>query len=77
MFIIGLTGGIGSGKSTIARQFEALGIDCIDADQIARDVVNPGMPALDQIAQHFGNSVRITSYNVCYTKLLRSALRTE
>jgi len=57
MFIIGLTGGIGSGKSTIARQFDALGIECIDADQIAREVVNPGMPALDQIAQHFGQSI--------------------
>ncbi len=57
MFIVGLTGGIGSGKSTIAQHFEKLGIQCIDADQIARDVVNPGMPALDKITQHFGNEI--------------------
>ena len=57
MFIIGLTGGIGSGKSTIAEHFAALGIPCIDADQTARDVVQPGEPALAAIAQHFGQDV--------------------
>ena len=57
MFIIGLTGGIGSGKSTIAEHFTALGIPCIDADQTARDVVQPGEPALAAIAQHFGQDV--------------------
>ena len=57
MFIIGLTGGIGSGKSTIAKHFTALGIPCIDADQTARDVVQPGEPALAAIAQHFGQEV--------------------
>lgn len=57
MFIIGLTGGIGSGKSTIAEHFTALGIPCIDADQTARDVVQPGEPALAAIAQYFGQDV--------------------
>lgn len=57
MFIIGLTGGIGSGKSTIAEHFTALGIPCIDADQTARDVVQPGEPALTAITQHFGPEV--------------------
>ena len=57
MFIIGLTGGIGSGKSTIAEHFTVLGIPCIDADQTARDVVQPGEPALAAIAQHFGQDV--------------------
>ena len=54
MFVVGLTGGIGSGKSTIAAQFEALGIELIDADLLAREVVEPGSPALAAIAAHFG-----------------------
>lgn len=57
MFIVGLTGGIGCGKSTVARHFIDLGITCIDADQTARDVVEPGEPALTAIAQHFGQEV--------------------
>lgn len=52
--IIGLTGGIGSGKSTVAEQFAALGIVSVDADQASRAVVEPGMPALDYIEEHFG-----------------------
>lgn len=57
MFIVGLTGGIGSGKSTVARDFTALGVPCIDADQTARDVVEPGEPALAAIVQHFGRDI--------------------
>lgn len=57
MLIVGLTGGIGSGKSTVAQHFIDLGIHCIDADQIAREVVQPGEPALDAIRQYFGPSV--------------------
>ena len=52
---IGLTGGIASGKSTVARAFEALGVTVIDADRIARQVVEPGSPALAAIASRFGN----------------------
>ena len=52
--LIGLTGGIGSGKSTVAEQFAALGIVSVDADQASRAVVEPGMPALDYIEEHFG-----------------------
>ena len=51
---IGLTGGIGSGKTTVSNCFEALGIDIIDADVIARKVVAVNSPALNAIAQHFG-----------------------
>lgn len=54
MLIIGLTGGIGSGKSTVAHHFETLGIPVIDADVITRDLVAPGQPALQEIAQQFG-----------------------
>lgn len=57
MFVIGLTGGIGSGKSAAAREFESLGAFVVDADQVARDVVEPGTPALAKIAEHFGKSV--------------------
>lgn len=52
--VIGLTGGIGSGKSEVSRRFSAFGIDVIDADQIAREVVNPGSSALETIQTHFG-----------------------
>jgi len=54
-FIVGLTGGIGSGKTTIANMFADLGVDIIDADLIARQVVQPNSKALVAIAQHFGN----------------------
>ena len=54
MLVIGLTGGIGSGKSTVAGMFAAMGVPVIDMDQIARQVVEPGQPALDQITREFG-----------------------
>jgi dephospho-CoA kinase len=54
MFVAGLTGGIGSGKSAVARLLQEQGIVAIDADQVARDVVAPGEPALAQIAERFG-----------------------
>ena len=53
-YIIGLTGGIGSGKTTVANLFAALGVSVIDADIVARDVVAKGSPALTSICQHFG-----------------------
>jgi dephospho-CoA kinase len=54
MRVIGLTGGIASGKSTTARLFHELGARIVDADQLARDVVMPGQPALAEIARAFG-----------------------
>mgnify|MGYP000845492893 CR=1 FL=1 len=57
MRIIGLTGGIGSGKSTVARLFGELGVHWVDADNVAREVVEPGQPALAKIAEHFGAEV--------------------
>ncbi|WDE06044.1 dephospho-CoA kinase [Thalassomonas viridans] len=53
-YIIGLTGGIGSGKTTIANMFAELNVAIIDADIVAREVVAPGSPSLEKIAQHFG-----------------------
>lgn len=55
--IIGLTGGIGSGKSTVARAFGELEVGWVDADDIAREVVMPGEPALAAIAQRFGQQI--------------------
>lgn len=57
MFIVGLTGGIGSGKSAAANRFRHHGVNVVDADQAARVVVEPGRPALAEIASHFGNHV--------------------
>ena len=54
---IGLTGGIASGKSTVADLFAALDVPIIDTDVIAREVVEPGQPALDEIREAFGAGV--------------------
>ncbi|MCW8107079.1 dephospho-CoA kinase [Alteromonas ponticola] len=56
-YVVGLTGGIGSGKSVVSQEFEKLGIDVIDADVVARDVVKTGTPVLNEIAAHFGSEV--------------------
>jgi len=55
--VIGLTGGIASGKSSIACFFEDRGVPVIDADQLARIAVTPGSPAMEHIAAVFGNEV--------------------
>ncbi|MBL0667799.1 dephospho-CoA kinase [Aeromonas jandaei] len=57
MYVVAITGGIGSGKTTIANQFAEVGIDVVDADVIAREVVEPGSPALAAITDHFGPDV--------------------
>ena len=57
MLKIGLTGGIGSGKTTVAREFERLNIPVIDADEIAHQLVAIGQPALTRIQQEFGKDV--------------------
>jgi dephospho-CoA kinase len=56
-FVLGLTGGIGSGKSAASQWFEAQGITVVDADVVAREVVEIGQPALTQIQQAFGDWV--------------------
>lgn len=55
--LVALTGGIASGKSTVARRLAELGAVIVDADQVARDVVEPGTPALARIAETFGAGV--------------------
>ncbi|MGE9550951.1 dephospho-CoA kinase [Erwinia amylovora] len=56
-YTVALTGGIGSGKTTIANAFAARGVDIVDADIIARQVVEPGQPALAAIYDKFGEDV--------------------
>jgi dephospho-CoA kinase len=55
---VGLTGGIGAGKSEVTRRFAALGAKIIDADVIAREVVEPGTPGLAAVIEEFGPGVR-------------------
>jgi dephospho-CoA kinase len=54
MIVVGLTGGIGSGKTTVADCFAALGVPLIDADAIARELIVPGSPVLNEIVDCFG-----------------------
>jgi dephospho-CoA kinase len=56
-YIVGLTGGIGSGKTTVANLFHDLGVQSVDADLVAREVVMPGEPALAAIVEHFGTGI--------------------
>ncbi len=60
MLIIGLTGGIGSGKTTVSQYFENFGVPVIDADQLTRELVAPGQPALKEIAEQLGADLLTT-----------------
>ncbi|UCH29429.1 MAG: dephospho-CoA kinase [Myxococcales bacterium] len=55
--VVGLTGGIASGKTTVSKMFADLGIPIIDADELAREVVEPGTPGLAAIVEEFGEDV--------------------
>ena len=57
IFRVGLTGGIACGKTTVADMFAALGAQIIDTDELARDVVEPGEPALESVIEHFGSTI--------------------
>lgn len=70
MPIVGLTGGIGSGKSLVASQFASLGVPIVDTDNIARALTKDGMPMVAQIAQLFG-----ASYLNAHLQLNRAKLR--
>jgi len=70
MFVVGITGGIGSGKSAVTDHLETLGIAVVDADKIARVVVEPGTSGLAAIADHFGTDILLADGS-----LDRAALR--
>ena len=72
--IVGLTGGIGSGKSTVARLFAELGVALIDADQLARDVVEPGTDGLAKVVAAFGDSILNEDLSLDRQALDRQAL---
>lgn len=57
MYLVAVTGGIGSGKSTVTARFAERGCPVIDADRVAREVVEPGEPALAELAERFGDEV--------------------
>lgn len=57
LLVIGLTGGIGSGKSTVARILQKYGAEVIFADDIAKQITEPGMPAYEKIIEHFGPGI--------------------
>ena len=67
--IIGLTGGIGSGKTVVSDTFKSLGIDIIDADVSSRSVVEKGQPALEVIHDHFGGDILDSENNLDRAKL--------
>jgi dephospho-CoA kinase len=75
MKIVGLTGGIGSGKSTVVRLFGELGVHWVDADNVARDVVEPGTSALVSIASHFGDDILANDGNLDRARLREIVFR--
>ena len=68
-WILGLMGGIGSGKSAISAMFEELGIQVVDADIVAREVVEPGSTGLEKITEHFGDEILTTDGSLDRAKL--------
>ena len=72
-YVIGVTGGIGSGKTAVSDHFESLGVTVVDADVASRTVVEIGKPALAQIAQHFGEDILLEDGALDRAKL-RSAI---
>ena len=68
-FIVGVTGGIGSGKTLVTDAFAAKGVVIADADEAARHIVEPGQPALAQIVAHFGEGITDSSGRLDRPKL--------
>ncbi|WP_047681799.1 MULTISPECIES: dephospho-CoA kinase [Xenorhabdus] len=68
-YIVALTGGIGSGKTTISNVFSSLGVPLVDADIIAREVVTLGSPALQAISEYFGSDILLPDGSLNRTAL--------
>lgn len=69
MKVFGLTGGIGTGKSTVARMFQEEGLPVVDADRIAREIVEPGKPAFEAIVRRFGREILLPDGRIDRAKL--------
>jgi len=69
MFVVGLTGGIGSGKTTISNIFRGQGIQVVDTDVIAREIVQANTPCLKSIHKHFGNEILLANGELDRKKL--------
>ncbi|WP_430283579.1 dephospho-CoA kinase [Pseudoalteromonas sp.] len=68
-WVLGLTGGIGSGKSAVSAMFEEFGIQVVDADIVAREVVEPGSLGLKKITEHFGDEILTSNGTLDRAKL--------
>lgn len=77
MLKVGLTGGMGSGKSTVARHFAQLGATILDADRISREIVEPGQPALEELAEAFGREILLSDGSLNRGELAQRAFATE
>ena len=75
--VVGVTGGIGSGKSFVTERLEALEIDVVDADVISRKIVEPGETALKEITNHFGKDILLSDGNLDRRKLRNIIFREE
>ncbi len=69
MYLVGLTGGIGSGKSTAAQRFAAHGTAVVDIDGVAREIVQPGEPALEELVARFGRDILLADGSLDRPKL--------
>lgn len=76
-FVVGLTGGIGSGKTTVANLFAAEGVCLVDADVVAREVVAPGTYGLNAIIDHFGKEILTASGELDRAKLRQRVFSDE
>lgn len=76
MLLVGLTGGIGSGKSTVARLLAARGAVIVDADEVARHVVEPGQPAFERLVERFGPEIVGTDGRLDRARLAELAFAT-
>jgi dephospho-CoA kinase len=77
MLLVGLTGGIGSGKSTVARLLQDKGATVVDADEAARHIVEPGQPALTALVERFGPGILLTDGRLDRSGLARIAFSDE
>lgn len=71
MTIFGLTGGIACGKSSVAEIFRSAGVPMVDADEIARSIVYPGSPVLQEMVKHFGQDILLEDGNLNRRKLAK------